>query len=590
MTTIATIRRAALRALIPPAREPLSQWIEKNLILPESTSALPGRVRLWPWQREIADAITDPGIERITLQKPVRVGFTTLLMGAVGHYASNDPCPVILLMPTEDDARGIVVDDLEPLFAATPALAGILQDDTEGVRNTLTSRRFPGGSLKVISARAPRNLRRHNARVLLVDEADAAETGAEGDPITLAERRTLSFANRKIIIGSTPIFEDTSAVLRSYALSDARVYEVPCPECGALTEIKWAHIVWETDRPETARFRCPHCETLIGEQHKAAMVTKGAWRATAPEVKGHAGFRLNALISLLANASWPKLVREFLAAREDPARLQVFTNTILSEGWREQGAEIDDGALASRAEPFGLDNIPREVLWLTAGVDVADDRLECTVAGWSRNATCYLLGHVVIWGSVQDDTTWAELDTFLRSRWSHPLGGKIGIDACGVDSGDSTDRVYSFCFPRIRRRIMAFKGMAGARPALSPSKSKIKGGGRLWLVGVDTLKAQLFNKLQHGSSIRFSNSLEPSFYEQITSERRIVRYARGQPVRRFERISGRAKAEALDATIYATAARTAVTIQPDTREAELRQVVAAQTAPGLIRSRWMERR
>jgi phage terminase large subunit GpA-like protein len=54
------------------------------------------------------------------------------------------------------------------------------------------------------------------------------EIGAEGSPIRLAERRTLSYANRKIVLGSTPLHEDTSAVLRSYAESDARVFEVPC--------------------------------------------------------------------------------------------------------------------------------------------------------------------------------------------------------------------------------------------------------------------------------------------------------------------------------------------------------------------------
>ena len=106
------------------------------------------------------------------------------------------------LLPTEADARDYVVSDIEPIFAASPALRGALSADVEeGERNTLLSRRFPGGSLKIVAARAPRNLRRHTARVLIVDEADACEIGAEGNPIRLAERRTLSFANRKIIIG-----------------------------------------------------------------------------------------------------------------------------------------------------------------------------------------------------------------------------------------------------------------------------------------------------------------------------------------------------------------------------------------------------
>lgn len=43
---------------------------------------MPGKMRLWPYQREFSDAISDPEIERVTLIKPVRVGFTTVLTGA----------------------------------------------------------------------------------------------------------------------------------------------------------------------------------------------------------------------------------------------------------------------------------------------------------------------------------------------------------------------------------------------------------------------------------------------------------------------------------------------------------------------------
>lgn len=101
-------------------------------------------------------------------------------------------------------------------------------------RNTLQSRRVPGGSLRIVAGKAPRNLRRMNVRVLLVDECDALEPSNEGDPLTLATRRTMSFPNRKIILGSTPVYENGN-VLRSYATSDQRVFEVPCPECGSFS-------------------------------------------------------------------------------------------------------------------------------------------------------------------------------------------------------------------------------------------------------------------------------------------------------------------------------------------------------------------
>jgi phage terminase large subunit GpA-like protein len=89
MVTIDDVRRRALAALRPPPRLRLSEWIERELRLPEGTTALPGRVRLFPFQRGIADAISDPLIERVTLVKPARLGFTTLLTAAIGAYVAN---------------------------------------------------------------------------------------------------------------------------------------------------------------------------------------------------------------------------------------------------------------------------------------------------------------------------------------------------------------------------------------------------------------------------------------------------------------------------------------------------------------------
>jgi phage terminase large subunit GpA-like protein len=244
-----------LAAFLPPPRLTLSAWIERNICLPDD-SAVPGPMHLWPWQREIADAISDPLIERVSLLKAARVGFTSLTVGAIGAHIVNEPASILVLLPTESDARDFVTSDIEPTFSSSPALRKALSANREEAgRDTLTSRRFAGGSLKIVAAKAPRNLRRHTARILIVDEADACEAGAEGDPIKLAERRTMTFANRKIIIGSTPVFADASPVIKSYAASDQRVFEVPCPSCGGFFEILWSHITWPKaeGRARTAR-------------------------------------------------------------------------------------------------------------------------------------------------------------------------------------------------------------------------------------------------------------------------------------------------------------------------------------------------
>jgi len=564
--------------LKPPPSLPLSTWIETTLRLPEGASALPGPVRLYPYQREIADAIGDPDIERVTLVKPVRVGFTMLLAAAIASFVANEPAPILVLQPTESDARDFTVSDLEPLFAATPPLAGLLAiaGNKSGERSTILSRRFAGGSLKIVAAKAPRNLRRHTAKVLLVDEADAMAPSPEGSPLVLAERRTLSFSDRKIVVGSTPLNAETSNVLKAYARSDQRIYEVPCPSCGAYTELLWRHIEWEADRPETAAFRCPHCNELIDERHKVEMVAAGRWRAMAPDVVGHAGFKLNALVSLLANAAWGKLAEEFIRAKADTDDLKAFTNTILAEGWQDEGEELDEIDVASRATKFTAGTIPVDVLTVTAGADIQDDRAEISYCGWSRDEVCFVLDHVVVYGDPAKQSFWQDVDDALKIKWRHPWGGTLSVDATCVDSGGHfTDQVYSFCFPRSSRRVMAIKGQDGSRQTIVASKSKTRGG-RLFLVGVDPIKTQLINRLTQGQSIKFSEALESEYFEQLCSERRIVRYSRGQPTIRFERKTGY-KAEALDCWVYAFAAHKSLHLQLDQRESDLKQ--KPRTAP-----------
>jgi phage terminase large subunit GpA-like protein len=281
------------------------------------------------------------------------------------------------------------------------------------------------------------------------------------------------------------------------------------------------------------------------------------------------GFRLNALVSLLSNARWGRLAAEFLNCRKDPAELQVFVNTILGEAYQTPSM-IDENSLAARAEAFDLNNIPGEVLTLTVGVDTQDDRLEASVLGFTKDQECLVLGHIIIWGSYLEGETWRELDKLLRSRWRHPFGGTLSIDAAIVDAGDGEhfQTVLGFCIPRKNRRVFAGKGMAGRYPSFQAAKGTTIAS-RQVLVGVDTIKNAIFNRLQHGRGIRFSHTLEPNYFEQLASEHLVVRYVRGQPKRRFERLGAR-RAEALDCLVYGISARASYQLSFDQRETELR--------------------
>lgn len=578
------LRSQALRMLRPPPRFDLSTWMEAEMRLPSDLSNESGPIRLKSVQRGIADAISDPSIQRVTLVKPVRVGLTTLLTGAIGSFVANDPGPIMVLLPTESDCRTYITSVIEPVARVTPALAMLTdQKSAESGRNTITQKGFPGGSLKVVAAKSPRNLRALNVRYLLIDEIDAMGVTAEGSPIELAINRTRSFPNAKIVLGSTPTLEETSNVLRSYASSDQRVFEVPCPACGAFTEILWGHIEFDPDDPSGAAFRCPHCEALIDEKHKRDMVAAGEWRVTRPDVAEHAGFRMNALISTLPSMAWGALAKEFVEVRDQPERLQTFVNTILAQGWRVTGEESDPSDLAARVEPFSLESIPAEVSFLTAGVDVQGDRLEVSIVGHGRDAV-FVLDHSILYGSPDDFETWSGLDALIQTTWKHARGGTIRLDAVAVDSGDgdTTKQVYDYC--RARRRVFAIKGDGGARPPWQHSK---RHGAALFIVGVDGLKSTIARRLAKVGSIRFSDTLGVEYFNQLASERRRVTWSRGQPVARFERIPGR-RAETLDCLVYALAARHGMNVNFDRREEELATQAAPPVRKTVVKSAWLE--
>src|SRR5438128_2479804 len=100
--------------VIPKRTETLSEFVESNFVLPAVGTAHPGPLHLYSYQRGMFDALVDPNIEFVSLLKSAQIGYTLGLAGAIAHYMVRDPAPMICIMPGENDARGLVVEQLEP--------------------------------------------------------------------------------------------------------------------------------------------------------------------------------------------------------------------------------------------------------------------------------------------------------------------------------------------------------------------------------------------------------------------------------------------------------------------------------------------
>ena len=115
-------------------------------MLPEGVSAVPGPVRLWPYQREIADAISDPDIERVTLGQ-ARCASASRRCSPGPSAAMSPMNPRRFFVCSRPRATRAITSC--PIWnrylLPRPVLRGTLAADSEeGERNTLTSETLSG--------------------------------------------------------------------------------------------------------------------------------------------------------------------------------------------------------------------------------------------------------------------------------------------------------------------------------------------------------------------------------------------------------------------------------------------------------------
>lgn len=503
------------------------------------------------------DACSDPSIKEVVVQAGAQLGKSEILLNIIGYFIDYEPCPILMLQPTESMAQAFSKDRIaNGLLRATPALQGKVKDPrARDSGNTTLHKIFPGGSLSLVGANSPSGLASRPVRILLADEVDRfpSSAGSEGDPLSLARKRTTTFWNRKLVAVSTPTLKNISRIEEAFEKSDQRHYFVPCRHCETSQTLKWANVRWRDDDPDTAQYLCDECGCLWSDADRRWSVRNGQWVAQE-EFKGIAGFKISGLYS-----PWTPLadgVREFLSVRKSPEQLKVWTNTYLGESFEDEGIGIDDLNLYERREHFEL--VPEGVVMIVCGADVQDDRIEVSFVGIGRDEEQWVLAHEVLNGDPSTPQLWQALDSQLARTFETEDGRTLAVKATAVDSGGHfTNTVYQYCHKNFSRRVFAIKGVAGeGRPiAGKPSRNNVVKC-RLFSIGVDTAKDLLFARLKIAEEgpgyIHFSDSLNEEYFRQLTAEKIVIRYVRGYKKRVFQKV--RARNEALDCAVYAMGA------------------------------------
>jgi phage terminase large subunit GpA-like protein len=563
-----------MEGLRPEQPLTVSEWADKHRRLSSKASAEPGpwRTSRTPYLQEPMDCLSSTSaVQRVVMMFAAQTGKTEAGANWLGYVIDHAPGPMLMVQPTVDMAKRLSKQRLESLINDTPVLAEkIAPARSRDSGNTMFSKEFPGGMMILTGANSATGLRSTPCRYIFCDEIDAfpSDVDGEGDPVSLAEKRATTFARRKILLTSTPTVKDFSRIEAEFERSDQRRFYVPCPCCNVMQWLKWPQLKWENNEASTAAYECEVCHERFAEIHKAAMLRRGEWRATAPSNGKTAGFHLSGLYSPLGWLSWAEMVDDFLRAKTDAPMLKSFVNTRLAETWEEDFAsKVSADGLLERCEHYEAAMVPDGGLALTVGVDVQDNRLAISVWAWGREEEGWLLDHQEIYGDPSRQELWKQLDEVVLREWPHAVGRPMRPDVVAIDSGGHfTAEVYQYARERGRQGVVAIKGQSqrgkppigkGSKVDVNHQGRTLKRGAVVYLVGGDTVKTTLFGRLKHNEQgagfLHFHMGTTGEYFEQLTAEKQVLRYNRGGfPTREWVKKPS-ARNEALDCLVYAYA-------------------------------------
>ena len=608
MFDAATLVNEAWNAgLTPPPSLSVWEWADQKRWLSSAVTSEAGwwRTDRVPFTRGIMDCLSPMSPAReIWLQKGSQIAGTESGLNWIGFTVDQLPVSTMIVLPDQGTAKEWSQQRLAQLTEDTPCLNGKIKDTRiRDGGNSVFSKKFDGGHLKITWSSSAKKLRSTPAANVLADEVDGfdGDVKGEGDPIALLKRRFTNYPRGKMYGVSTPTLRKISRIEREFGNGDQRYYFLPCPHCGHFQRLVFNRLKWDKGLPETVVLQCIACEKSVEERFKTQMLRDGVWVATATRPQLAAAgfsadalpglqsaftemaaatvvsFHLSALYSPLGWYSWPQIAKDWEAAQGNDSLLKVFVNTVLGETWADRGEAPPFEALLDRREDY-LGRVPTGVLLVTSGADIHPDRIEVEVVGWGRNRESWSIDYQILDGRTSEPEVWQKLELLLGEVYVSDDRIEMPISRMFVDSGHATNDVYTWVRQQNTARVVAVKGEhRGLLPVGPPSPvdvtiggRKIKSGLKIRTVLVSYFKSELYSDLL--KRLPSSDELQAGIarpvglchfpkdgnygdehFKQICSEQLVTSRDR-QGRERTEWQQLRPRNEALDCRIYARAA------------------------------------
>lgn len=467
MTQRKKIIKAWNDAIKPRPHLAVDEWVESpdGIVLSSRSSGIPGplKLRQTPYLREPLRAFNNSGIQRISLCFGTQAGKTTFIFCLLGYIIDYDPGPTMLVYPTNDMAKSVSKDRIQPMIQDCPNLRRHLTGADDDFQ--LLAYTFDRLTVRFAWSNSESATRSHPIKYLLKDELSAFAPGAS----SAADQRVKTFWNHKIVSTSTPMHEsdpmwhelgleprdeaakgetlfDTSAWAPKHATT-VYFYHVPCPHCKAMIRLEFSGLRWPKDcairdLDGKAWYECQACNGQITDAQKNKAVEAGQWQTENPGGKWVA-YHMNSIYPRWESCRFGAVAREYLRAKisQDPAQMQEFVNNYLALPYslEQSGIEmVSDAAIENAVDTYQRNTLPAGVKALVLGADVQGDCAYYVVLGFGSCGKAWFIS----WGLLASEM---ELPKVLQTPYAHPSGVSLRIVAGGVDARYKSQSVFDVC-------------------------------------------------------------------------------------------------------------------------------------------------
>lgn len=536
---------AEKRAWHWPERLRPSDWIEKNVIIPDNGfNPEPGPYSFdrTPHWREVVDTTVDPTVQEVWAYKPNQSGFTQLMMAWAAYCAAQDPGAMGLLLPGEDDVDELFNEQLKPLIEASPATRKLKSGRAwDSTKHELWLSTMP---ILGIYSGSSGKLEKRPFRYIIGDEINLyQDISGEASAIQRALKRITTWQHRgKAIFGSKPTTTEGNITQGFESCPDKRHYFMPCMRCGRFHDWLWSQVKGFKEAPgndkweranwvklnQAAHYECPLCRKITTEAERMTCVRAGRWVSGTKDgdkwvpvqsvtddgrVLGErpparrVGFWNWAVV-----LPWVKLhdlAGEFIESEGDADRTQGFRNARLALPYHQVVRATRPSVVRDKkayAPPPLI--VPKWTTGLFTTVDVQKDWARYVIRAWgagfkSQGVTDGFIyeANAPVAPEKQNEWFWNEVYRIgLQSRFAvegeegKPSNAVAGPPAMLIDSGDGARTAEIYAFAARDPRILPTKGLSyTGRKMFFPTEPRP--GVRLWMVDTIHFKGALWSLL-----------------------------------------------------------------------------------------------